>query len=238
MRENQNTQVRKGRLADIFSELFILSTQLKNARDYGDPASLRRRIIDIFDQVDRKGYSAGISKENMLQSKYAVAAFLDEIILGSPWPQKDQWRARPLQFEFFNEHVAGVEFFNRLETLRRIAATQKDVLEVYYLCLILGFEGQYMLHGEAKLKSLMTELSREIEASRGGNGKLAPNGARPEEFIEMVKSGLPSWVILVAAATIVFFFFVTLSFLSRNDATEVAQNLIQLLETPRLEVGQ
>jgi len=217
-------------LSDVYSDLFILATQLKSVRDYGDPDLLRQRITGIFDSAMRKGREARISDEAMDRAKYAIVAFLDEIILSSPWPQKEQWLSRPLQYEFFREHVAGVEFFKRLEDLRRTAATNQDILEVYYLCLILGFEGQYKLHGQEKLNALVAELSREIEAS-GHKGKtLSPQGKRPDEFIEMMKQGLPAWVILVSCLTIVFVFFLTLSYLGNHDAQEVSQYLTQLLE--------
>ncbi len=220
-------------LSDVYSDLFILATQLKSARDYGDPDLLRQRITGIFDAARRKGHGADVSDEAMDQAKYAIVAFLDEIILSSPWLQKDQWSARPLQYEFFRENVAGVEFFNRLEVLRRMGTTNQDVLEVYYLCLILGFEGQYKLHGQEKLKGLVSELSREIEAGAQGGKTLSPQGLRPDEFIEMMKQGLPAWVVLVACLTIVFVFFLTLSYLGNNDASEVSQYLTQLLEAKK-----
>ncbi|NOY85501.1 MAG: DotU family type IV/VI secretion system protein [Nitrospirae bacterium] len=220
----------KIRLSDVYSDLFILATQLKSVRDYGDPDLLRQRIMGIFDAASRKGHDARVSEEAMDRSKYAIVAFLDEIILSSPWPQKDQWLARPLQYEFFRENVAGVEFFNRLEVLRRTATTNQDILEIYYLCLILGFEGQYKLHGQEKLKALISELSREIEAGGQAGRTLSPQGRRPDEFVEMMKQGLPAWVILVACFTIVFVFFLTLSYLGNHDAKEVSQYLTQLLE--------
>ena len=221
----------KLRLLDAYCDLFILATQLKSIRDYGDPDLLRQRISGIFETADRKAQGAGIPKEVMDRAKYAIVALLDEIILSSPWPQKDQWSARPLQYDFFKEHMAGVEFFNRLEVLRRTSATNQEILEVYYLCLISGFEGQYKLHGQDKLKALFSELSREIEASSGdGATSLSPKGRRPDEFVEMMKQGLPAWMVVVSCLTIVFVFFLTLSYLGTRDAHEVSQYLTQLLE--------
>lgn len=230
METKQVPRTGKVRLSDVYSDLFILATQLKSLRDYGDPDRLRQRIAGIFDAADRKGQGAGIPNEVMDRAKYAIVAFMDEIILSSPWPQKDQWSTRPLQYEFFREHVAGVEFFKRLEVLRQTAATSQEILEVYYLCLILGFEGQYKLHGQEKLKALISELSREIEASAHGGKSLSPQGRRPDEFIEMMKQGLPAWVVTVSCLTIIFVFFLTLTFLGNHDANEVSQYLTKLLE--------
>src|SRR3972149_9107175 len=101
----------KVRLSEIFSELFILATHLRNARDCGNPDVLRRRLIEMFDAAHRKGKNLQIPEEHLQHSRYVMAAFLDEMILSSPWPEKDRWSASPLQYEFFGEHIAGVEFF-------------------------------------------------------------------------------------------------------------------------------
>ena len=106
-------------LSDVFSDLFILGTHVKNSKELGYADSLRKRTIDMFASAERKGRDAGYAEELLTQAKYALAAFLDEMIMGSPWSDKEQWSVNPLQYEFFKESVAGVEFFNRLEAIRR-----------------------------------------------------------------------------------------------------------------------
>jgi type VI secretion system protein ImpK len=218
------------RLADLFAELFILASRMKNARDFGYAETLRNRIIEMFETAERKGKDLGISADILSQARYAVAAFLDEMILSSSWPDKEEWSARPLQYEFFKEHVAGVEFFNRLESARRSSPPNSDLLEVYYLGLILGFEGQYKIHGTEKLKKLIEDLSREIQSRRGEATPLSPHGKRQDELMDMVRRGLPSWVVVVSCVAVVFFFYITLSFMMSYDAHEAVRDLNQLLE--------
>ncbi|MBI3595521.1 MAG: DotU family type IV/VI secretion system protein [Nitrospirae bacterium] len=223
----------KTRLPDLFADLFILATHVKNARDLGHSETLRLRIIEMFEAVDRKGKNLGIPGETLQQARYAMAAFLDEMILSSSWPNKEQWSARPLQYEFFREQVAGVEFFNRLEAIRRAYPANADLLEVYYLCLILGFEGQYKIHGTEKLKGLVEDLSREIQSRRGEVPHLSPHGKRSDELIEMVKRELPSWIVVVSCVAVVFFFYIILSFMMNYDASEAVRDLKQLVEGRR-----
>ncbi|MBI3596643.1 MAG: DotU family type IV/VI secretion system protein [Nitrospirae bacterium] len=225
--------VEKTRLGDLFADLFILATRVKNARDLGHSETLRLRIIEMFEAVEKKGKNLGIAAEILQQARYAMAAFLDEMILSSSWPDKEQWSARPLQYEFFREQVAGVEFFNRLESIRRSLPPNTELLEVYYLCLILGFEGQYKIHGTEKLKKLIEDVSLEIQSRRGEATLLSPHGKRPDELIEMVKRGLPSWIVAVSCVTVVFFFYIILSFLMSHDANEAVRDLKQLVEVRR-----
>ncbi|OGW52987.1 MAG: hypothetical protein A2Y48_09830 [Nitrospirae bacterium RIFCSPLOW2_12_42_9] len=219
----------QGQLAEAFSDLFILTAQLRKAREYGDPEALKRRIREMFDSVIQKGKNLGVTDESILQAKYALAAFIDETILSSSWSQKDLWSSSPLQYEFFKEHLAGVEFFNRLENIRKASPISMDILEIYYLCLIMGFEGQYKLHGRDKLKSIVEELSKLFRERQGEIYPLSPHGKRSDEFIEVIKQGLPSWVIVVSCFSIIFFFYLALSFMIRRDVSSTMDNLKQIM---------
>lgn len=215
----------KGNLADIYADLLILGGQVRNLKKHENPESLRRRIVELFEEADRKGKDAGMASDALLQARYAVAAFLDEMILSSSWQDKDYWSGRPLQYEFFKEHSAGVEFFNRLQAIRRTFPANADVLEIYYLCLLLGFEGQYKLHGVERLKALIEELSRQLQSRRDRMPSLSPHGKRPEELIEAVKQELPSWVAVVSSAALVFFFYIVLSWMIGSDAGDLAEEI-------------
>jgi type VI secretion system protein ImpK len=50
-----------------------------------------------------------------------------------------------------------------------------DVLEVFELCLLLGYRGRYSASRGAELQVLAAQLSEKIERVHGGVGELAPN---------------------------------------------------------------
>ena len=58
---------------------------------------------------------------------------------------KRHWLSEPLQIKLFDTFNAGEEFFSNLSELRLRTTNNKDVLEIYYLCLSLGFKGKYQL---------------------------------------------------------------------------------------------
>lgn len=216
--------------ANLFSELFILATHLKNSKDFGSPEVLRRQIIFMFDEADRQGRKAGFSAEVLGQARYAVTAFLDEMIMTSPWSHREQWSVNPLQYEFFKENVAGVGFFDRLDSIRREIPVNTELLEVYYLCLVLGFEGRYKIHERENLRLLVDKLSDQIRAAQGAMPTLSPDGRRPDELMEVVKRELPSWAVVTSGVAIIFFFYLALSFLITHDANQVSQGMIHFLE--------
>lgn len=220
-------------LSDVFSDLFILGTHVKNSKELGYADSLRKRTIDMFASAERKGRDAGYAEELLTQAKYALAAFLDEMIMGSPWSDKEQWSVNPLQYEFFKESVAGVEFFNRLEAIRRAYPVNRELLELYFVCLILGFEGQYKIHGREKLKDLVESVGQDLNPKKTKKPSLSPQGRRPDELFEVVRQGLPSWVVIVSTMGVIFFFYLTLSFVMNSSTNRVVERIGSVMEAGR-----
>ena len=99
------------------------------------------------------------------------------------------------------------------------------LLEIYYSCLALGFEGQYKLEDREKLKSLIHDIYRELHAKEKDATLLSPHGKRPEEVIELVKHRLPAWVVVVASMAIILFLYTGFSLLIKYDASTVEEEL-------------
>src|SRR6185436_5696870 len=123
-------------LPDLCGELLAFAMSLRRAADPGDAEALRQRIDEQFRALESKARQSDVPQEDVQQAKYAIAAFIDEMILTSNWALKDSWADRPLQLTYFNDFSAGEEFYNKIDTLR--AAKKNSVIEVYYLCLALG----------------------------------------------------------------------------------------------------
>jgi type VI secretion system protein ImpK len=85
------------------------------------------------------------SQDDYGLARFAVCAWVDEAILNSGWNAKDQWQREQLQRLYYNIADAGEVFFSRLNAL---GPHQRDVREVYYLCLALGFMGRYCSEGD------------------------------------------------------------------------------------------
>ena len=221
---------KSGRPAAVFGDLLVLGTYLKDAKDLGSPEHLRTRLHHLFRVAEEQGKSVGIQSDAYTHARYAVTAYIDEMIISSRWANREQWSARPLQYDFFGEYVAGEGFFQHLDTIRRSLPLNADLLEVYGLCLILGFEGQYRIHERERLRGLIEDVSREVQAKRGDVPVLSPHGKRPEELMELVKRELPVWVVLVTSAGIVLLFYLALFFLISQDAGHVVDQLKKLLQ--------
>jgi type VI secretion system protein ImpK len=95
------------------------------------------------------------------------------------------WSRLPLQEELFGGHVAGESFFDNVQrVLTRTDFTQAaDLLEVFYLCLLLGYKGRYAVSGGGDLRVVLETVREKIRQIRGGSGALSPHWMLPPEAV-------------------------------------------------------
>ncbi len=167
-------------LPDLAASLFSLLLSLRSSAMYGREDELRSRIAEYLGRIDKEGRDAGIAREDIEAAKYPLVAFIDETILNSHWEGRERWREHPLQLDLYGETVAGERFFERMEKIRAKGEATADLLQIYWLCLALGFEGKYKLLGKQKLTQLVDELRRELGFSTSALGKspISPHGRR------------------------------------------------------------
>jgi len=148
-----------------------------------DAESFRRRMIGVLQDVERDALSAGYDGSDIRETHFAVVAFLDQVVLNSNDPVSVEWKRRILQEEMFGHANAGVVFFEKLEQFRsrRDSPQLADVLEVYLLCVLLGFEGRYSGGLRGELDSIAERVRRRIEDIRGRSVQLSPYGSLPAE---------------------------------------------------------
>jgi len=105
--------------------------------------SIRAALRAAMEQAKALGYS---SETNQL-GFFAVVSLLDESVLKLQHPAFSDWAQRPLQEEMFGHNRAGEVFFDHLRTrlARQDSEETADCLEVYCLCMLLGFKGKYAL---------------------------------------------------------------------------------------------
>jgi type VI secretion system protein ImpK len=212
-------------LPDLCADLFSFCLHLQRTKDPGDPEALRLKIDEMFRSLEGRARQAEVPEPHVAQAKYAIVAFLDEMILTSDWAAvKEVWSGRPLQLEYFNDFAAGELFFEKLTTLRGVEDQKKlDVLEVYYTCLALGFKGMHGdLQGMEKLKMMIESIGREIRKgrSKSEDNLLSPGWKAPDGTPNLIKR-FPVWVIAVICGALLFILFIVLRLLLNSTINDV-----------------
>ena len=214
-------QAKTQRISEIFSPCFALILQLRATDAFGEADLLRQRIKNLLEKAGLQATRAGISHEDIQAAKFALVAFIDETILSSEWMHKDRWLSRPLQLEIYDRYDAGEEFFVKLDGLRAQAALRAEVLEVYYLCMALGFKGRYQLHDQERLRLIIEETYAELKRLPGmGVNVLSVHGKPRDQVATEVKSKLPAWVVVACAAALGLLVYIGMSFYISDAADD------------------
>jgi type VI secretion system protein ImpK len=179
---NARAVSRSGQLALIVQELLTAIVRLRaNRQGPTDAESFRTHLKQLIARADQEARQVGYSQGDVRYALYAVVAFIDESILNSAQPMFRDWPRRPLQDELFGGHVGGEAFFQYLQQLmtRDPSPDLADVLEVYLLCLLLGFQGRYSAANRDELGLWTSRLREQLTRMRGGTPPLAPDWAIP-----------------------------------------------------------
>jgi type VI secretion system protein ImpK len=161
---------RRGQLALTLQEVLTAVVRLRASRRVAADAggfreSVKHMLAVAEDQARRLGYNT----DDVRLAIFAVVAFLDESVLNSGQPMFADWPRKPLQDELFGGLTAGEVFFQQLHQLltRQDSEDLADVLEVYELCMLLGFQGRYNAAREGALQALTIQVGDKIARIRG-----------------------------------------------------------------------
>ena len=167
-------------LALLYQSLLTGIIRLKGQRQHiPDCETFRKRTKATLQEVERVAVATGYDVRDVLDTHFAVVAFLDSVILHSKDPVRSEWERRTLQEELFGKTDAGLVFFEKLDQFRsrRDSEQLADILEVYLLCLLLGFEGRYSGAQRGELEGITDSLRMRIEYIRGRDDRLSPSAA-------------------------------------------------------------
>jgi type VI secretion system protein ImpK len=190
------------RITEVTRDCFDALIQLRAADDAALPpaAVLHQRLRGFVDAMLQRAAQAGYSREDANDIAYAVVALADEIVLSRSEELRRFWADQSLQLLYFRENVAGEGFFTRLQGLRR-DPRRREILQVYALALLLGFQGRFQVRGgELELLNLLDEVQRDLERGRRFDPEaLSPQGERPGEAREIDgRRRLAAWIALGA----------------------------------------
>jgi type VI secretion system protein ImpK len=199
-------------LALIYQEALTAIERLRaNRQSVNDANAFRHHTREAFKNATNQALSAGYTADDARLATFAGVAFLDESVLNSQNPIFGDWLRKPLQEELFGTHIAGEVFFQHLQQLLGRSDSQDlaDLLEVYYLCMLLGFCGRYAAGNRAELTQMMNMTRDKIHRIRGRFGGLSPAWMLPPETARI--SADPwvrklGWIAAITAGVMVLLF--------------------------------
>jgi type VI secretion system protein ImpK len=109
---------------------------------------VRGDLLGLLDDATRRAPPGEVASDLAL-ARYALVYWIDELLINSPWAHAPAWREAILEWHYYGERLGGEEFYQKARDAALLART--DALEVFFLCVALGFQGKYT-HNRADLQ--------------------------------------------------------------------------------------
>jgi type VI secretion system protein ImpK len=148
--------------------LLNLVPQLRATLQHPDPLGLRDVLARDVKGFEARARAAGIPAETIVGARYVLCTVLDEVASSTPWGS-GVWAKQSLLVMFHNETWGGEKFFLLLSKLAQEPGQNRDLLELLYICLALGFEGRYRVldNGKAQLDTVRERLAQILRSQHG-----------------------------------------------------------------------
>ncbi len=158
------------RIVDCFTDVILFTRKfVRGEQEIVEVDAVHHALINLFEASQQLAESQDMTDEFYQQAKFPVVALVDELLQCSSWEQKSDWSLNPLQRQFFETTSAGAEFYDRLNVLNKFGP-DRDIREVYALCLGLGFRGKFFRGEDRKayeeIKAFNLSLLLPDEAQR------------------------------------------------------------------------
>jgi len=209
-------------LAAAAAPLLQLMARLRNTANPPDSGDLYQRTVRQIRVFEQEARDKGVPLEQLRPAHYALCASLDDIVLNTPWGSSGTWSQRSLVSAFHQEVRSGERFFDVLKQMCDNPGRFLPVIELMYICMSLGFIGQYRLsrRGVGDINRIREETYAVIVRQRkAAEPALAPHTKgvnapyRPARFV------VPLWVAAAAGLGIIgaLFLWFSISLNSESD---------------------
>lgn len=230
--ESGSAQFRTGkglnRLVNSASILLAVFEKTRGSSQHPDVGGLHKRLINEIRSFEAQLRDQGYKQETILSARYFICTVLDEAVLNTPWGSESAWAQRTLLSVYHNETSGGEKSFLIIDKMREAPMDNLDIIEFFYICLSLGFEGKYRFstRGRDALDRIKDDLFSIVRRARGEYERtLSSSWQGLGNIKKTLAHYIPTWVIVVLAVAVLFFSYSGFRYWLYQSATPVADNL-------------
>jgi type VI secretion system protein ImpK len=193
----ENLFVGNDALAAAAAPLLQLMARLRNTANPPESGDLRERTVRQIKRFEQECRDKGVPLEQLRPAHYALCASLDDVVLNTPWGNSGSWHERSLVSTFHQEVRSGERFFDVLKQMCDNPGKFLPVIKLMYLCMSLGFVGQYRLsrRGIGDINRIREETYAVISRQqKSADPDLAPHTKGIDAPYRPARVRLPVWV--------------------------------------------
>jgi type VI secretion system protein ImpK len=131
--------------ASVVSPVFQYVIDLQQRMEVGEAPALepeRERIMALLAEADQRANVSSQLAHDFELARHALVYWIDEVLINSSWKHATEWRQRILEWDYYGQRLRADLFYEKAREAEALAGT--DPLEVFYLCVALGFRGQHV----------------------------------------------------------------------------------------------
>jgi type VI secretion system protein ImpK len=219
-------------LVQCAAPLLAAAPRLRATLRHPNPAALREQLAESVRRFEAGARAQGLPNDQVVAARYVLCTLLDEAASSTPWGGSGAWAAHSLLVQFHNEGWGGEKVFQLLTRLAENPAQHRNLLELVYVTLSLGFEGRYRVatDGRAQLDDLRGRLATMLRNLAGPSDKALSLQWRGIAAPALrLRDGVPLWVVAAGMLLLLALVFAALR-LALNVQTDATFSALQALD--------
>jgi type VI secretion system protein ImpK len=220
-------------LVQAAAPLLSAAPRLRATLRHPDPAGLRVQLVESVKRFESVARAQGLPNEQVVAARYILCTLLDESASSTPWGGSGAWSSQSLLVHFHNEAWGGEKVFQLLTRLVENPSQHRNLLELVYAVLSLGFEGRYKVlnDGKAQLDSVRERLAGKLRELAGpAERELSPQWQGVAAAPARLSDGVPLWAVAAVLAGVLLALFLVLR-LTLNAQTDATFTSLQAIDT-------
>ena len=184
-------------LVNAAMPLLAAAPRVRHTARHPNPAGLRDALSEGIRKFESQARAQGLPNEQVVAGRYILCTLLDESAASTPWGGSGVWSGNSLLVQFHNESWGGEKVFQLMSKLAENVDANRNLLELLYVVLGLGFQGRYRVieNGEAQLDSVRQRLAQMLGQGRSAERTLSPRWEGVKVRGQRLVEGVPLWLI-------------------------------------------
>ncbi|CAH1526755.1 Type VI secretion system protein TssL [Vibrio jasicida] len=210
--------------------------QIRSTASHSDVLFLKETLAQKLRDYENRLRQHNVELETIDTARYCLCCSIDEAVLNTHWGSQSTWSHDSLLSSFYSSSQGGEAFFKHLDNALSQPESQLDLLELMYVCLSLGFVGQYRLekNGLENHRRLRKQIMSILKSyGRGTAKEMSANIDKRTLTGSQMSERAPLWVVCSVTSAILVCVFMYLSYDLNSASNRTFSNLVNLIQSDR-----
>jgi len=218
-------------LVGMVSPFISIVARVRKSTHLKDVEEFRNFCIEQIRQYEMRHFGLEDNSKMEFYASFGLCCVVDEFVANTPWGHEAKWGSRSMLMEFHKQELGGEVFFDLLDEMMRNPAENESVMEMFFVCLDLGYEGKYAGNQAEKRKlnevsekcfKLLEALKDDTEYRLSGQWEGLGGGGRK------LTRNIPHWVIFATAAMVIVGVFSWFHYSLNQSSDPVFRSLMEV----------